>query len=83
MGSCRLPWDLSGEMTLLDLVLVAQEFTDSVLGTVEAVHALLDSGRVRLRTPGEDRGRQKARRLEEEPASELASGTPTTPSASA
>lgn len=46
-----LPFDLTGELTLLDLVLAVDEFTRSDAETALAVSSLLASGRVRLRDP--------------------------------
>lgn len=52
MNAARcMPFDVTGDMTLLDLILVVQEFTRSDDETVAAVSSLLRSGRVRLRAP--------------------------------
>jgi hypothetical protein len=45
-----LRFRLSGELTLLDLVLIVQEHTRDDDETVETIRRLLDSGRVRLRS---------------------------------
>jgi len=45
-----MSFDLHGDLTLLDLVLVVQEFTRSEWETVEVVAALLESGHVRIRS---------------------------------
>lgn len=47
-----MPFELAGELTLLDLILAVQEFSRSEEETVATVASLLDSGRVRLRSPG-------------------------------
>jgi hypothetical protein len=55
-------FELNGELTLLDLVLVAQEFTRSEQETVAVVRELLESGRVRLRASPARRERPPATR---------------------
>lgn len=42
--------DGAGDLTLLDLIVVVQEFTENDRQTVEAIASLLESGRVRLRS---------------------------------
>jgi len=46
-----MPFDVLGDLTLLDLVLVVQEFTTDDDETVAAVSSLLESGQVQLRRP--------------------------------
>lgn len=49
-----------GELTLLDLVLAVQEFTRNDEETVKTISALVESGRVRLRTPADSTGSRAA-----------------------
>ena len=49
--SASLPLSLGGDMTLLDLVLIVQEFSRSDEETARTISALIDTGRIRVRTP--------------------------------
>jgi len=53
---CARGLDLNGDLTLLDLIRVVQEFTRTEQETVDVVYSLLAAGRVRLRSrlPGND-----------------------------
>lgn len=71
----RVGFDLEGELTLLDLVLIVQEFTQNDDETVATVTALLESGRVRVRRPAGSSGNTpgRPRRVRREGEARLAS----------
>jgi len=54
-GDTARPFGLSGDLTLLDLVLVVQEHSRSEQEVVRRISRLLESGRVRLRVPASRR----------------------------